>query len=146
MGLRRGLNVRLVVVVAVVVAAFAAFSAGLAGAQTTSTATWQLVDNHQSACFSPRVTSSYYGIWIKGRWRHSIDVGAQGLPTGGSYSTSYAPIAPGSSTGVYSLAYVRVQLVAATPVGTYTAALWASDGTSRQTVPITLVVKARCGY
>ena len=104
------------------------------------------MDYHQSACFSPRVTSSYYGIWISGHWRRAIDVGAQGLPAGGSYSTSYAPIAPGSSTGEYSLAYVRVDVPATLPVGTYTASLWASDGRATQTVPVTLVVKSRCGY
>jgi hypothetical protein len=41
---------------------------------------------------------------------------------------------------------VRVQLATVTPVGAYTAAFWATDGASRQTVPITLIVKTRCGY
>jgi len=31
-------------------------------------------------------------------------------------------------------------------VGTYAASLWASDGTTRESVPVTLVVKTRCGY
>ncbi len=122
----------------------AVLATAAAGAGTASR--WQLVDDHQSACFSPNVTSSYYGIWISGRWRHTIDVGARALPAGGSFSTSYAPIAPGSSTGEYSLAYVRVQIPAATPVGSYSATLWASDGKHTQTVPITLNIKTRCGY
>ncbi len=108
--------------------------------------TWKLVDYSQTACFSPHVTSTYYGIWIEGRWQHTIDVGAARLPAGGSFSTSHAPIAPGSSDGEGSLAYVRVEIPASTPLGTYTAKLWASDGTRRQTVPVTLTVKTRCGY
>ena len=130
----------LTIVAAIAVSAVLATAAGAKLA-----ASWQLVDDHQSACFSSNVTSSYYGIWISGRWRHTIDVGAKAMPAGGSFSTSDAPIAPGSSTGEYSLAYVRVQIPAATPVGSYTAKLWASDGTHRQTVPITLNVQDRCG-
>src|SRR5262245_37536699 len=53
---------------------------------------WQLVDYHQSDCFSPRVTTSYYGIWIRGRWTRPINIGINNLPSGGSYTTSYAPI------------------------------------------------------
>ena len=128
--------------IGVCAAALAALSAGPASAAPT----WTLVDYHQTACFSPRVTSSWYGIWISGRWRHSIDVGARRLPAGGGFSSSYAPIPPGSSTGEYSLAYVRVDIPATTPVGTYTAMLWASDGTRTQKVPVTLNVTTRCGY
>ena len=109
-------------------------------------ATWHLVDYQQKACFSARVTDSYFGIWISGRWTHAINVGAQRLPAGGGYDTSYAPIAPGSSTGVYSLAYVHVTLPSSTAIGTYTASLWASDGSRWQSVPIVLDVRARCGY
>jgi hypothetical protein len=104
------------------------------------------MDYHQSACFSPRVTTSYYGIWIKGTWTRPINIGITNLPSGGSYSTSYAPIPPGSSTGEYSLAYVAVQIPTTTQVGTYTASLWASQGKTKQTVPVTLVVKTKCGY
>jgi hypothetical protein len=31
-------------------------------------------------------------------------------------------------------------------VGTYSASLWASDGTTREAVPVILVVKTSCGY
>lgn len=61
------------------------------------------------------------------------------------WNTSYAPIPPGSSTGVSSLAYVHVTVAKRLKVGTYTAGLWASDGTTREVVPITLDVRARCG-
>jgi hypothetical protein len=89
---------------------------------------------------------TYYGIRIEGQWQHTIEVGASRLPAGGSFSTSYAPIAPGSSDGEGSLAYVRVEISESTPLGTSSAKLWASDGTRRQTVPVTLTVETRCGY
>jgi hypothetical protein len=67
---------------------------------------------------------------------------AGALPAGGSYYTFYAPIAPGSSDGVGSLAYVAVVIPVGEAVGTYTASIWASDGTTKESVPITLVVNA----
>jgi hypothetical protein len=109
-------------------------------------ARWHLEDYHQSSCFSAVSTVSYYGVYIDGTWRRSIDVGAANLPPGGSYTTSYAPIPPGSSNGDYSLAYVAVELPSNEPLGTYTASLWASTGRIRQSVPIELVVQDRCGY
>jgi hypothetical protein len=115
----------------------------VAARSTAATATWQLIDNHQRTCYvSTRGGTSYYGIWISGTWRHRINVGAADLPAGGSYYTSYAPIPPGSSDGVGSLAYVAVVLPVGAAVGTYTSSLWASDGRTRQAVPITLVVQA----
>ena len=108
--------------------------------------TWHLVDAGQRACFSARVTDSYFGVWLSGRWTREINVGASGLPAGGGYDTSYAPIPPGSSTGVYSLAYVHVKLAPGTAVGVYTASLWASDGSRTQSVPVVLDVRTRCGY
>jgi len=119
---------------------------GAAVARPRPASTWHLVDYAQKACFSPRVTDSYYGVWISGRWTHAISVGAGRLPSGSGYDTSYAPIAPGSSTGEYSLAYVHVKLAPSTPVGLYTASLWASDGSRTQSVPVVLDVRARCGY
>jgi hypothetical protein len=111
-------------------------------------ATWTLVDYHQNTCyFFPQGSaySNYYGIWIQGRWRHAIDVGASQLPTGAQTWTSYAPIPPGSSDGIGSLAYVAIQLPPTTPVGTYGATLWASDGTVTESVPVVLTVQTRCG-
>ena len=67
---------------------------------------------------------------------------AGALPAGGSYYTFYAPIAPGASDGVGSLAYVAVVIPVGEAVGTYTASIWASDGTTKESVPITLVVNA----
>jgi len=108
---------------------------------------WQLVDYQQKLCFSSVVTTGYFGIWISGTWTHAINIGIDGLPPGGTFWTSYAPIAPGTSTGIYSLAYVAVQLSSTTPVGTTTASLWASDGTTKESVPVTIAVQASCkGY
>jgi hypothetical protein len=105
--------------------------------------TWQLIDYQQKTCFvSSRGGTNYYGIWISGHWTRKINIGASGLPAGGSFATSYAPIPPGSSDGVGSLAYVAVTLPAGSAVGTSTASLWAADRVTRETVPITLVVQA----
>jgi hypothetical protein len=109
--------------------------------------TWQLIDNHQKTCYvSTRGGTSYYGIWISGTWRRRVNVGADALPAGGSYYTSYAPIPAGSSDGVGSLAYVAVVLPTGTAVGTYLSSLWASDGKTKERVPITEVVQASCGH
>jgi hypothetical protein len=123
--------------------------AGMSPAQAVAQApraTWTLVDYRQDGCFSPNVGDTYFGVYVDGRWRTPINVGASGLPAGGSYTTSYAPIPPGSSDGEYTLAYVHVVLAPLPPVGRYTATLWADDGRSRQEVPIALDVTTKCGY
>ena len=108
-----------------------------------TSASWQLVDYAQKICFSPVTSTSSFGIWISGTWTRSIDVGIDGLPAGASYGTAYAPIAPGSSDGIYSLAYVRVTLKGGHD-GTTTSSLWASDGVVKESVPVTIVVQASC--
>ncbi len=62
---------------------------------------------------------AWFGVFIKGTWTHSSDVGMKLLPTGSAYSTSYAPIAPGHANGKLTLAYADAQLAKTTPVGTY---------------------------
>jgi hypothetical protein len=137
---RRGLTALLLATL-LAVSLLGSGQAVAAGAATK--ASWQLIDYHQRTCYvSTRGGTSYYGIWISGTWRHRVNVGAQDLPAGGSYYTSYAPIPPGSSDGIGSLAYVAVVLPAGAAVGTYTSTLWASDGRTRQSVPITEVVQA----
>jgi hypothetical protein len=79
-----------------------------ATAQAKTSPTWHLMDYHQSACFDSNVHDTYYGFWIKGKWNHQINVGITHLPTGGTYSTDYAPIPPGSSDGVGSLFHYEV--------------------------------------
>jgi hypothetical protein len=109
---------------------------------------WQLVDWDQSACLSidtPNPTT-YYGIYINGRWNSNINAGLRNPPAGSMQWGSYLPVPPGSSTGEYSLAYVALEIAPDTPVGFYTISLWASDGTTRQSVPVTLEVAKDCGY
>jgi hypothetical protein len=138
---RLGIALTLIATLATTLVAGTAAQAARSG---TTAATWTLVDYQQNNCVkSATGGTTYYGIWISGSWSHSVDVGAQSLPAGASYSTSYAPIAPGSSTGVYSLAYVAVT-VPPTAVATYTPSIWASDGVDRQAVPVTLRVQVKC--
>jgi hypothetical protein len=112
-------------------------------ARPASAPAWQLIDNQQRSCYvSTRGGTSYYGIWISGTWAHQINVGAQALPAGGSYYTSYAPVPAGSSDGIGSLAYVDVVMPVGAAVGSFTASMWASDGTTTEAVPITIVVNA----
>ena len=117
--------------------------AEVAPANAAATPTWQLIDNQQKTCYvSTRGGTNYYGIWISGTWKRRVNVGADALPAGASYYTSYAPIPPGSSDGVGSLAYVAVVLPVGTTAGTYLSSLWASDGRNKQAVPITEVEQA----
>jgi hypothetical protein len=147
MGTRRARTPIGTVLAAVVIGLLAtAATAAPAAAGTAAGTRWRLEDYHQTACFSVNVHDTYYGIYIQGHWSSAIDVGARGLPAGGSFDTSYAPIPPGSSTGEYTLAYVHVSLSVNPPIGQYQAWIWASDGQSRQRVPVTLDVKDRCGY
>jgi hypothetical protein len=115
-----------------------------AGAATSRS--WHLVGHHQHACYDSNVHDAWYGVFIKGTWTHAIDIGVTHLPAGGSYTTSYTPIPPGSANGKYTLAYADVVLPASTAVGTYRPVLWASDGSSRSRVRIELDVTTDCGY
>jgi hypothetical protein len=120
--------------------------AGAARAQADPAPTWHLVDYHQHGCYDTHVHDLWAGVYVRGRWAHRLSIGMARLPAGGTYRTTYAPIAPGSSDGQGSLAYTDTTLPASTPIGAYTVWLWVSDGTTRQHVPVTLNVKASCGY
>jgi subtilisin family serine protease len=114
--------------------------------EAQASAAWQLLDYHPNSCVTVRGGSEYYGIYISGSWAHQIDLGAADLPASATSWSSYAPIPPGSSDGVYSLAYVAVAFPANLPPGTVTVSVWADDGTDRQSVQWTLRVQTRCGY
>jgi hypothetical protein len=90
--------------------------------------------------------TEYYAIFLSGTWASSVDVGATGLPAGATYWTNYAPFAPATSTGQYSLGDVAVSFPANLPLGTVTVSVWAGDGTTVQSVSWTLRVQAKCGY
>ena len=139
-----GVTHRKSVLAAVVIGALCAtLLAGTAAAKPGPT--WHLVDYHQTRCYDGNPTHVLYTIEIDGHWRHAIDVGID-LPSGGSYTTSYAPIPPGSSNGRYSLANVNV-FPDGIAAGSHTLSLWATDGTTRDAVPVTLVVQDSCvGY
>jgi hypothetical protein len=144
----RRVRVRLVAgAVAASVAMTMLIGASAAGAATEAgAARWRLVDYQQAGCFSPNVHDTYFGVYIQGRWRTAIDVGASGLPAGGTYDTTYAPIPPGQSAGEFTLAYVHVTLPSSTPLGSYTGSMWANDGSVTRQVPIVMNVQDRCGY
>lgn len=124
----------------------AATAASAAPGGVAAQTRWRLVDYRQTACFDANVHDTYYGIYIKGQWARPIDIGATGLPSGGSYTTSYAPIPPGSSSGEFTLAYVHVTLSTIPSVGKYQASIWANDGSTTRQVPVVLDVRTRCGY
>jgi hypothetical protein len=111
---------------------------------------WQLVDWAQAPCVSIGNQGSdrttYYGIYLDGRWSQSITAGLRKAPAGSTQWGLYLPIPPGSGDGEYTLAYVAIQLAPDTPIGLYTLSLWAGDGTARQSVPVTLEVAEDCGY
>jgi hypothetical protein len=140
----KGLTHRKSVLATVVIGALCAtLLAGTAAAQPGPA--WQLVDYHQNKCYDGNPTHVWYTIEIDGHWKHAIDVGID-LPSGGSYTTSYPPIPPGSSQGRYALANVDVFPAGIAP-GTYTLSLWATDGTILDAVPVTLAVQDSCvGY
>jgi hypothetical protein len=111
----------------VLVAVVAALLIPLAGtaARAAGTPSWQLMDYQQRTCYKAgRASPNYYGVSVKGSWTHALDAGVSGLAVGSTTWTFYVPIAPGSSDGVGSLAYVAVQIPASTPIGTY----WPSCG------------------
>src|SRR5438105_11804218 len=80
----------------------------------TPSPTWQLMDYDQKGCvnianpYSDRTT--YYGVWIKGRWTRSINAGISNGPMNSTSWSSYTPIPPGSSDGIYSLASVALKV------------------------------------
>lgn len=89
---------------------------------------------------------TYYAVWINGTWKHQITAQITHAPAGTQTWSFYNPIPPGSSNGIGSLADIAVQIPSNTPLGTYTLQLVASDGTLKQSVPVTLVVQTSCGH
>ncbi|MEP7292797.1 MAG: DUF5980 family protein [Chloroflexota bacterium] len=97
-------------------------------------------------------------IDLSGSWTSPVEFGIRDLPEGMLVSRStfvngnpapYQPIAPGSGDGALP-ALGRVELtsqIKSVPTATYTATLWANDGTTERTSPVTIVVQnARCRY
>jgi hypothetical protein len=113
-----------------------------------TTSTWTLVDLHDRRCahLGGGGTPGSYAVVVAGQWTRPLTIGMDSLPAGVTATPLQSPIPPGASDGTQELAYVRVGVARrqATP-GTYTMWLWVSDGTTRQQVPVTLVLQTtRC--
>jgi len=128
-----------------VLVALAGLLLALGPTSASAASSWTLVDNHQSACFyRPYGTTQYYPVWIKGSWSRPISVSVSGTPAGSDEWTYDSPIDPGSTDGTGSMAYVAVKVPTTTANGQYTAALEATDGSTTQSVPVTLSVQDSC--
>jgi hypothetical protein len=134
---------------------------------------WQLTDQYTSSpvCFLTSGGTEYLEMNLNGSWSTSLTFGASGLPAGASYNdTIYyfasslsafidsgpGPMPPGSSngTGPFTITaspqdFGEAYLVTVIPAGlaagsSFTATFWASDGTTRQTESVPVVIKASC--
>jgi hypothetical protein len=160
--------------VAAILAPAAMMAAALGITATASPAAassgWQLVDEFAGhpVCYSTGGGSNYLQIDLSGSWAAPVSIGASGLPAGGSYSTyilyqtgyqytaGSSPIPPGSSNGTGPLSVgpqttARAYVLTAIPAGlqqnsSFTITLWASDGTTTQTEPVPIVIKASCRH
>jgi hypothetical protein len=111
---------------------------------------WLLENYSQVTCDvqgnPPVELVTYYAAWINGTWTRPITISITNAPAGAtSWATYTDPLPAGSSTGIYSLTELAVQILGTTPLGTYTLNLVATDGKLTQQVPVTLNVKTSCG-
>src|SRR5580693_4068719 len=131
---------------------------------------WQLTNEYASspACYTTGGGSEYLELNLNGTWSTTLTFGASGLPAGGSYSdvvldenltndtwsTGAPSIPPGWSNGTGPLSVGPETIAEAYPVTTIPAGLpanstltitfWASDGTTKQTESVPIVIKASC--
>ena len=139
-------------------------------AAAAASPSWQLTDQYTAnpACFTTGGGSEYLELNLNGTWSTPLTFGASGLPAGGSYTdvilyenltndtwtTGTSPIPPGSSNGTGPLTDGPQTIDEAYPVTTIPAGLpansafsitfWASDGTTRQTESVPIVIKSSC--
>ena len=110
--------------------------------------TWKVVDLHDRRCYQIGGGSSpgSYAVVLSGSWTKPITIGIDDLAPGATATPLQSPIPAGSSDGTKELAYVQVGVARRQAVpGTYTMSLWASDGSTRRSVPVTLVEQTtRC--
>jgi len=115
---------------------------------TTAPVRWSLVDlaDHRCAQLGSGSSPGSYAVELNGHWNHTVTVGMDALPPGVTATALQSPIPPGSSDGTQELAYVRIDVARRQAVpGAYSMALWATDGSTRQVVPVTLVIQTtRC--
>jgi hypothetical protein len=139
-------------------------------AAAAASPSWQLTDQYTAnpAGFTTGGGSEYLELNLNGTWSTPLTFGASGLPAGGSYtdvildenltndtwSTGTPPIPPGWSNGTGPLAVGPETIAEAYPVttipaglkanSTFTITFWASDGTTRQTESVPIVIKSSC--
>jgi hypothetical protein len=164
MTLRRWRVAALVAPAAITAAALAAPAAAAASPG------WQLTDQYTGhpACFTTGGGSEYLELNLSGSWSTPLSFGASGLPAGGFYSdvilfenlandtwsSAALPIPPGSSNGTGPFTDGPQTIDEAYPVttipaglaanSTFTVTFWVSDGTTRQTESVSIVIKASC--
>jgi hypothetical protein len=110
--------------------------------QGETTASWTLADPGSRVCVDAAYgRKSYVIAFPSGHWDNTLTIGLQALPPGST--SSEGVIAPGSSDGSYGLGGVTFD-IPPTPIGVYDAAMWATDGRVRRSMPVTIDVKARC--
>ena len=139
-------------------------------AAAAASPSWQFTDQYTAspACFTTGGGTEYLELNVNGTWSTPLTFGASGLPAGGSFSdvildenltndvwsTGTPPIPPGWSNGTGPLAVGPETIAEAYPVTTIPAGLkagstltitfWASDGTTKQTESVPIVIKSSC--
>ena len=149
-------------------AMMAATFTGATAATASTSPTWQLLDEFTGSplCNLTTGSSVIMQVVLSGTWSTPITVGASNLPAGGSYSFNGLrldgyrltgatnPIPPGSAPGNGVIifgprdtehAYVEVILPPGLALGsTVTITMFATDGTTTQTIPVTILTQNSC--
>ncbi|MCA2214085.1 DUF5980 family protein [Jidongwangia harbinensis] len=103
--------------------------------------TWKLAEFHTRICVDAEVgRGGYFIVWIDGTWHTTLEVGVEDLPPGST--STVTPVAPQPSEG--SRATGMLWDIPPSPPGTYQGAIYAADGSVRQTIPLTVDVRTRC--
>src|ERR1700722_10891591 len=139
-------------------------------AAAAASPSWQLTDQYTGhpACYTTGGGSEYLELNLSGTWSTPLTFGASSLPADGSYSDvilyenlspltwapGALPIPPGSSNGTGPFtdgpqtideAYPVTTIPAGLPVNsTFAITFWASDGTTKQTESVPIVIKSSC--
>ena len=149
-------------------AMMAAMFTGATAATASTSPTWQLINEFTGPqCNTPAGDFEIpLQVYLSGTWSTPITVGASNLPAGGRY-TFYGlhlngyrltgatnPIPPGSAPGNGVIifgprntehAYVEVVLAPGLALGsTVTITLFATDGTTTETVPVPILTQSTC--
>ena len=149
-------------------AMMAAMFTGATPAMASTSPTWQLLDEFTGTPLCNLTTGSSVAMQVvlSGTWSSPITVGASNLPAGGRYSFyglrldgyrltgATNPIPPGSAPGNGVIifgprntehAYVEVILPPGLALGsTVTITMFATDGTTTQTIPVTILTQNSC--